>query len=89
MMRFFRHMPQGHEASDKTNRMTADESAADRKDLDKPQSLLQRLSRKISETCEKIRMRSLLRRARGIYYIGGSDVLPEPLDSEEERGGQR
>ena len=85
MMRFFRHMPQGHEASDKTNRMTADESAADRKDLDKPQSLLQRLSRKISETCEKIRMRRLLRRARGIYYIGGSDVLPEPLDSEEER----
>ena len=85
MMRFFRHMPQGHEASDKTNRMTADESAADRKDLDKPQSLLQRLSWKISETCEKIRMRRLLRRARGIYYIGGSDVLPEPLDSEEER----
>ena len=78
-------MPQGHEASDKTNRMTADESTADRKDLDKPQSLLQRLSRKISETCEKIRMRRLLRRARGIYYIGGSDVLPEPLDSEEER----
>lgn len=85
MMRFFRHMPQGHEASDKKNRMTADESAADRKDLDKPQSLLQRLFRKISETCEKIRMRRLLRRARGIYYIGGSDVLPEPLDSEEER----
>ena len=85
MMRFFRHMPQGHEVSDKTNRMTTDESAADRKDLDKPQSLLQRLSRKISETCEKIRMRRLLRRARGIYYIGGSDVLPEPLDSEEER----
>ena len=27
----------------------------------------------------------MLRRARGIYYIGGSDVLPEPLDSEEER----
>ena len=33
--------------------MRADESAADRKDLDKVQSLLQRLSRKISETCEK------------------------------------
>ena len=34
---------------------------------------------------EKLAMRLLLRRAKGIYYIGGSDVLPEPLDSEEER----
>ena len=40
MMRFFRHMPQGHEVSDKTNRMTADESAADRKDLEYAVELL-------------------------------------------------
>ena len=30
-------------------------------------------------------LRGMLRKAKGIYYIGGSDVLPEPLDSEEER----
>lgn len=39
----------------------------------------------IQKLREKLAMRRLLRRAKSIYYIGGSDVLPEPLDSEEER----
>lgn len=39
----------------------------------------------IQKLREKFTLRRLLRQAKSIYYIGGSDVLPEPLDSEEEQ----
>ncbi len=39
----------------------------------------------LREIRERVWLRGMLRKAKGIYYIGGSDVLPEPLDSEEER----
>lgn len=39
----------------------------------------------LREIRESVWLRGMLRKAKGIYYIGGSDVLPEPLDSEEER----
>lgn len=32
----------------------------------------------------KIRMWSARRRGRGVFYVGGSDVLPAPLSKEEE-----
>lgn len=43
------------------------------------------LLKKIVSYLERIRGRIRLKRLNGLFYIGGTDVLPPPLTTEEER----
>ena len=40
--------------------------------------------RKVLQKAEELYRLILLRLSRSVYYIGGSDVLPPPLHSDEE-----